>query len=169
MGGTHVRVQRIPGTMRVGFGFDAHELVEGKPLMLGGIHVEFEKGLRGHSDGDVVLHALSDALLGSCAAGDIGVYFRDDDKKTEGIDSRRILEFAMETTKKAKLLLHNIDVVLVADRPKLSNVYESIRMSISGACGVPVERVSVKAKTTEGTLVGKTAIGCFAIVLMDEL
>ena len=89
--------------MRIGFGFDAHELVEGKHLFLGGVHIEYEKGLRGHSDGDVVLHALSDAVLGSCAGGDIGVYFRDDDKKIEGIDSRRILEFALAKARSAGL------------------------------------------------------------------
>lgn len=155
--------------MKVGFGFDAHELVEGKPLMLGGVRIEFHKGLRGHSDGDVVLHALSDALLGSCAAGDIGMYFRDDDKRTEGIDSKRILEFVLETVTKARLKLHNIDLVLVADEPKLSKWYDTIRESISDGCGIAMEHVSVKAKTTEGTLVGKNAVACFAIAVMDEL
>ena len=154
--------------MRVGFGFDAHELVEGKPLMLGGIRVEFDKGLRGHSDGDVVLHALSDAMLGSCAAGDIGMFFRDDDKNIQGIDSRKILEFAVETAGKAKLRPHNVDIVIIADRPKLSALYEALRESIASACNLPVAQISVKAKTTEGTLVGNGAIGCFAIVLMDE-
>lgn len=155
--------------MRVGFGFDAHELVEGKPLMLGGVRIEFDKGLRGHSDGDVVLHALSDALLGACAAGDIGTYFRDDDKRIEGIDSRKILRFALETAEKSKLKPHNVDIVLVADRPKLSQEYERLRESISSACNLSAEFISVKAKTAEGTLVGKGAIGCFAVVLMDEL
>lgn len=155
--------------MRVGFGFDAHELVEGKPLILGGVRIDFSKGLRGHSDGDVVLHALSDALLGTCAAGDIGTHFRDDDKNTEGIDSRRILEFALQTAAGAKLRLHNVDLVLVADWPKLSGWYEKIRASVSANCAVIPDRVSVKSKTTEGTLVGKDAVACFAVVLVDEL
>lgn len=155
--------------MRIGFGFDAHELVEGKHLFLGGVHIEYEKGLRGHSDGDVVLHALSDAVLGSCAGGDIGVYFRDDDKKIEGIDSRRILEFALAKARSAGLKIHNIDIVLVADKPKLSELYDTIRRSISGCCGIDEGAVSLKAKTTEGTMVGKGAIACFAIALMDEL
>lgn len=155
--------------MRVGFGFDAHELVDNKPLMLGGVHIDFEKGLRGHSDGDVVLHALSDALLGTCAAGDIGMHFRDDDKKTEGIDSKRILEFAIQAISRAGFRLNNIDLVLVADKPKLSGWYEKIRESVSAICVVPQDVVSVKAKTTEGTLVGKDAVACFAVVLVDEL
>jgi 2-C-methyl-D-erythritol 2,4-cyclodiphosphate synthase len=155
--------------MRVGFGFDAHELVGGKRLILGGVQIEFEKGLRGHSDGDVVLHALSDALLGSCAGGDIGMYFRDDDGKIEGIDSRRILEFALQKAHESGLKIHNIDLVLVADRPKLSGLYDAIRRSMSECCGVGERAVSVKAKTTEGTMVGKDAIACFAIALMDEL
>ena len=154
--------------MKIGFGFDAHELIEGKRLMLGGVHVEFDKGLRGHSDGDVVLHALSDAVLGACAAGDIGMFFRDDDKKIEGINSLRILEFALNKSKEAGLGVHNVDLVLVADRPKLSGLYDLIRRSVSAACGVDEGCVSVKAKTTEGTMVGKGAIACFAIILMDE-
>lgn len=155
--------------MKVGFGFDAHELVEGKRLILGGVHIEYEKGLRGHSDGDVVLHALSDAILGSCACGDIGVHFRDDDTKTGGIDSRRILEFALEKAKSAGLRIHNADLVVVGDRPKLSGLYDTIRSSVAGCCGIDVGAVSVKAKTTEGTMVGKGAIACFAVTLMDEL
>ncbi len=155
--------------MRVGFGFDAHELVDDRPLKLGGVTIDFPKGLRGHSDGDVILHALSDAILGACAAGDIGTHFRDDDKKIEGVDSRRILEFSLETAAGAKLKLHNIDIVIVADQPKLSNTYAAIRASISATCKMPPGLVSVKAKTTEGTLVGKNAIACFAVVLADEL
>ncbi len=155
--------------MRIGFGFDAHELVDNKPLMLGGVEIEFPKGLRGHSDGDVILHALSDAILGSCAQGDIGVHFRDDDKQTEGIDSRRILDFSLDKAKDQKVRVNNIDVVVVADQPKLSKWYEKIRLSISESCHVSPDKVSVKAKTTEGTLVGKNAVACFAIVLMEEV
>ncbi len=155
--------------MKVGFGFDAHELVEGKPLILGGVHIEYEKGLRGHSDGDVLLHALSDAVLGSCAGGDIGLYFRDDDTKTAGIDSRRILQFALEKARGAGLKIHNVDIVLVGDKPKLNVVYDTIRQSVAECCGIAVTEISVKAKTTEGTLVGKGSIACFAVTSMDEL
>ncbi len=155
--------------MRVGFGFDAHELIEGKPLILGGIRIEYQRGLRGHSDGDVILHALSDALLGTCGAGDIGMHFKDDDRKTEGIDSKRILEFALQAVAEAKLRLHNVDLVLVADKPRLSGLYEKIRESVSKYCGVRLDMISVKSKTTEGTLVGREAIACFAVVLVDEL
>ncbi len=154
--------------MRVGFGFDAHVLIEGKVLKLGGITIDFPKGLRGHSDGDVVLHSLSDAILGACAKGDIGVYFRDNDKKTEGIDSREILRFAVTTAANGNMKIANIDMVIVADQPKLSGYYEKIRTSISEQCNIPPGVVSVKSKTTEGTLIGRDSIGCFAAVLMEE-
>jgi len=155
--------------MKIGFGFDAHELVEGKPLKLGGATIEFPLGLHGHSDGDVVLHALSDSILGACAKGDIGIYFRDDERKNEGIDSREILKFALGTAAEKDLTIDNLDIVVVADRPKLSPHYDSIRRSISEECGVSISKVSFKSKTTEGTLVGQNSIACFAIVLMSEV
>jgi 2-C-methyl-D-erythritol 2,4-cyclodiphosphate synthase len=154
--------------MKIGFGFDAHELTENRILKLGGVTIEFPLGLRGHSDGDVVLHALSDSILGACAKGDVGVYFRDDEKKNEGIDSKRILKFALNTAAETNLRINNVDIVIVANKPKLNPHYDSIRRSISEECGVPISSVSVKSKTTEGTLVGKNAIACFAVVLMKE-
>ena len=154
--------------MKIGFGFDAHELVENKNLILGGTKIDFPQGLRGHSDGDVVLHALSDAILGACAKGDIGIYFRDDDKKIEGIDSKMILKFSLEAASEKKQKLNNVDIVIVADKPKLNPCYEIIRGSISRECGLPVSCISVKSKTTEGTLVAKNSIACFAVVSMDE-
>ncbi len=154
--------------MKIGFGFDAHVFVENKPLKLGGILIDYPKGLRGHSDGDVVLHALSDAILGACAKGDIGMYFRDDDKTIEGIDSKQILSFALKSALESELRVHNIDIVLVADNPKLTRSYQQIRESISAQCNIPPTDVSVKSKTTEGTLVSKDAIACFAVVLMSE-
>jgi 2-C-methyl-D-erythritol 2,4-cyclodiphosphate synthase len=168
MDNAYLQISRVPGIMKIGFGFDAHDLVEGKALKLGGITIDFPLGLRGHSDGDVVLHALSDAILGACAKGDIGVYFRDDDKKTKGIDSKTILRFALEAAAKDNLTLNNIDIVLVADMPKLSPSYETIRDSIAHECGILNSVVSVKSKTTEGTLVGKNSIACFAVILMKE-
>jgi 2-C-methyl-D-erythritol 2,4-cyclodiphosphate synthase len=154
--------------MRVGFGFDAHLLVENKPLKLGGTHIEFSKGLQGHSDGDVLLHALSDAVLGACAKGDIGMYFRDDNKAIEGIDSREILNFVLHAAFEAGLRMENLDLVIVADQPRFNTMYEQIRRSLSELCGLPLDRISVKAKTTEGTVVNKNAIACFAVVLMSE-
>ncbi len=155
--------------MKIGFGFDAHELAENKVLKLGGVTIEFPKGLRGHSDGDVVLHAISDAVLGSCAAGDIGMFFRDDDTKIQGIDSRKILAFSLEKSTAANLRPRNIDIVIVADQPKLSDKYEILRQSISELCRLDKESVSVKAKTSEGTLVGRDSIACFAVILMEDL
>ncbi len=154
--------------MKVGFGFDAHTLVEGKILKLGGVTIDFPKGLRGHSDGDVVLHSVSDAILGACAGGDIGMYFRDDDKKIEGIDSKQILAFSLEKASSRNMTVANIDTVIVADRPRLSGLYEEIRKSISRQCNLPETAVSVKSKTTEGTLVGEDSIACFAVVLMEQ-
>ncbi len=155
--------------MRIGFGFDAHELLENKPLKLGGLLIDFPMGLRGHSDGDVILHALSDAILGACAKGDIGMYFRDDNKAIKGIDSKQILTFALESAAEKKMKVGNIDLILVADRPKLNVMYEKIRQSVSKACNVPPDQVSVKSKTTEGTLVTPNAIACFAVVLMESM
>ncbi|MGO9482773.1 MAG: 2-C-methyl-D-erythritol 2,4-cyclodiphosphate synthase [Candidatus Kryptoniota bacterium] len=155
--------------MKIGFGFDAHELTANKPLKLGGLLIDFPMGLQGHSDGDVVLHALSDAILGACARGDIGMYFRDDDKTIKGIDSDQILRFALESAADSNMKIVNIDMVLVADRPKLNAMYENIRQSIAKTCGVPPDDVSVKSKTTEGTLVNKNAIACFVVVLMSEI
>ncbi|HEY9165027.1 MAG TPA: 2-C-methyl-D-erythritol 2,4-cyclodiphosphate synthase [Candidatus Kryptonia bacterium] len=155
--------------MKIGFGFDAHVLVEGKALKLGGVLIPHPKGLHGHSDGDVVLHALSDAILGACARGDIGVHFPDIDASTTGIDSREILAFCLKTALESDLRVSNIDIVLIADEPKMNPHYESVRESIAEQCNVPPNVVSVKSKTTEGTLVGRTAIACIAVVLMDEL
>jgi 2-C-methyl-D-erythritol 2,4-cyclodiphosphate synthase len=155
--------------MRIGFGFDAHEFEENKPLKLGGVTIEFPLGLRGHSDGDVVLHALSDALLGACAKGDIGIYFRDDEKKNAGMDGKLIVRFALSAAAESNLTVDNIDIVILADKPRLNSSYDIIRNSISRECGIPISNVSVKSKTTEGTLVGKNAIACFAVVLMSEI
>ncbi|HUI30901.1 MAG TPA: 2-C-methyl-D-erythritol 2,4-cyclodiphosphate synthase [Candidatus Acidoferrales bacterium] len=155
--------------MKIGFGFDAHELVENRQLRLGGVVIEFPMGLRGHSDGDVVLHALSDAILGASAKGDIGIYFRDDEKKNEGIDSKQILKFVLKAAAESGLKINNIDIVVVADRPKLNPFYELIRNSISRECEISISDVSVKSKTTEGTAIAKSSIACFAVVLMKEL
>lgn len=154
--------------MRIGLGFDTHELVENKPLKLGGVLIDFPLGLRGHSDGDVVLHASSDAILGACAKGDIGMFFRDDDKATQGIDSREILTFALAAATEKKMEVVNVDLVVVADRPKLNTMYKKIRQSISAVCNMSEDKVSIKSKTTEGTAINKNAMACFAVVLMSE-
>jgi len=155
--------------MKIGFGFDAHILEAARPLKLGGVEISFPRGLRGHSDGDVVLHALSDAILGASAKGDIGVFFRDDDRSIDGIDSRKILSFSIDAARESALRITNIDLVIVADNPRLSPHYTELRESIAGLCKVPLTVVSVKSKTAEGTLVGADSIACFASVLMEEL
>ena len=111
---------------------------------------------------------MSDAILGACGKGDIGIYFRDDEKENEGIDSKKILKFALEVAGKSNLKLNNIDIVVVADKPKLSPSYDTILKFIAGECGISNTDVSVKSKTTEGTLVGKNSIACFTVVLMKE-
>ncbi|MGC8594726.1 MAG: 2-C-methyl-D-erythritol 2,4-cyclodiphosphate synthase [Candidatus Kryptoniota bacterium] len=154
--------------MRVGFGFDAHQLVEGRKLQLGGISIDFNMGLLGHSDGDVVLHALADAILGAAASGDIGTYFKDTDPLISGIESSKILEFALSKANEKGFSLVNIDLVIVADKPKLEPIYQKLRDSISHLCSISTDRVSVKAKTTEGTGINGSAIACYASILMDE-
>lgn len=154
--------------MRVGFGFDAHHLVRGRKLWLGGLMIDFEMGLQGHSDGDVVLHALADAVLGATASGDIGTYFRDDDSSILGIDSSKILKFALLKAKEKGFSLVNVDLVILADKPKLAPIYEKLRDSISRLCMINKDQVSVKAKTTEGTNITGSAIACYASVLMDK-
>ena len=121
-----LQTQRIPDLMKIGFGFDAHELIENRPLKLGGVRIEHSLGLRGHSDGDVVLHALCDAFLGACAEGDIGTHFNDEASETENMNSKEILKFAIDVVEKSRLKVANIDLVIVADNPKLSPHYQEI-------------------------------------------
>jgi|YelNatPaOPRAMG01_1025707.scaffolds.fasta_scaffold02190_10 2C-methyl-D-erythritol 2,4-cyclodiphosphate synthase len=154
--------------MRVGFGFDAHQLVKERKLWLGGIPIDFNMGLKGHSDGDVVLHALADAVLGATASGDIGIFFRDDEPSISGIESSKILKFALSKAEEKGFFLVNVDLVIVADKPRLEPIYQKLRDSIANLCSISIERVSVKAKTTEGTSINGSAIACYASVLMDE-
>ena len=135
--------------MRVGFGFDVHKLVEGRPLVLGGVTVPFEKGLLGHSDADVLLHAISDALLGALALGDIGLHFPDTDPQWKGADSKELLRevYGMIVAKGYRIA--NIDSTIAMQRPKLRPHIDSMRRSIADVLGVEIEAISVKATTTE--------------------
>ncbi len=151
---------------RSGFGYDIHRLVEGRPLILGGIKIDHPKGLLGHSDGDVVLHAICDALLGSVSAGEIGVYFPPTDLTIMGITSSAIAEKTLEvmTSKKARII--NVDATIVAEEPKLKHHYEAMRDSVAGILRMDRADVSIKAKSREG--LGEVghgeAIICFATV-----
>ncbi len=135
--------------MRIGHGYDAHRLAEGRKLILGGVEIPFEKGLLGHSDADVLLHALADAILGAAALGDIGKLFPDSDPATEGIDSRVILRGAVRAVREAGYRVENCDVTVIAQRPKLAPYIDKMRENIAADLDVDVSAVSVKATTEE--------------------
>lgn len=150
---------------RAGFGYDIHRLVEGRPLILGGIKIEHTKGLLGHSDGDVVLHAVCDALLGSISAGEIGVYFPPTDLTLMGISSVEIAKKTVEILASKKATIINLDVTILAEEPKLKPHYENIRNSVAKVFGLAREDVSVKAKSREGLgdIGHGEAIVCYAV------
>ena len=136
--------------MRVGLGYDAHALVEGRDLFLGGVLIPFERGLLGHSDGDVLLHALSDAVLGAAGYEDIGALFPSTDAEFEGIASERILSKAMELARGKGYKVVNVDIVVVCEAPKVHAYKDEIRTNIARIMRVDASRVGVKGKTTEG-------------------
>ncbi len=151
--------------VRVGLGFDSHEFEEGKPLFLGGVKIEGEKGLKGHSDGDALLHAIVDALLGAIGEGDIGELFSEEDQRWKGAESRVFLEEALRRVKKKGYEIANIDCVIVSDRPKIAPVKDKIRRRISELTGVSPERISVKGKRREGFSEGEGLV-CLCTVLL---
>lgn len=136
--------------MRIGHGYDVHKLVEGRKLILGGVDIPYEKGLLGHSDADVLLHAISDSLLGAAALGDIGKLFPDNDPQYEGADSLVLLQRVYEAVKEKGYEVGNIDATVLAQRPKLRPYIDTMRENIAKALGVDVDRISVKATTEEG-------------------
>jgi 2-C-methyl-D-erythritol 2,4-cyclodiphosphate synthase len=157
--------------MRIGQGFDIHRLVEGRKLVLGGIEIPFEKGLLGHSDGDVLTHAIIDALLGAAALGDIGMHFPPDDKEHEGAYSINLLTKVADLVQKEDFKIINIDATVLCEKPKLSDAYESMKVKLSAALSLPYHLISVKAKTMEGLgEIGRgEAIAAQAIVLIDSI
>jgi 2-C-methyl-D-erythritol 2,4-cyclodiphosphate synthase len=136
--------------MRIGNGYDLHRLVPGRPLILGGVTVPFEKGLHGHSDADAVCHAVTDAILGAAGAGDIGRHFPDTDAAWKDANSIELLATAGELVRGAGFALVNIDVVVIAQRPKLAGHVDAMRANIAAALGIAPGQVSVKGKTNEG-------------------
>lgn len=135
--------------MRIGHGYDVHKLVEGRRLIVGGVEIPHTMGLLGHSDADVLLHAISDALLGACAMGDIGKLFPDTDDRWEGADSLVILREVVKKINENGFYIENIDSTLIAQKPKMSPYIEQMRANIADACGVDISAVSVKATTEE--------------------
>ena len=154
--------------MRIGHGYDAHRLVEGRRLVLGGVEIPYEKGLLGHSDADVLLHALADAILGAAALGDIGHLFPDNDPATEGIDSRVILRSCAQAAAKAGYRVENCDVTVIAQKPKLAPYLDRMRQNIADDLEVDVSAVSVKATTEErmGFTGAGEGMSCHAVVLL---
>ena len=136
--------------MRIGHGYDVHRLVEGRPLILGGVQIPFVKGLLGHSDADVLAHAAAAALLGAAALGDIGVLFPDTDPAFAGADSLKLLREVCARVRAAGFALSNLDATILCQRPKLRPYIPAMRENLAAACGVSVSQVSVKATTEEG-------------------
>ena len=157
--------------MRVGMGYDVHRLVEGRDLILGGVQIPYEKGLLGHSDAYVLLHAIMDALLGAAALGDIGKHFPDSDEAYKGISSIRLLEKVGELLEEHFYFIGNIDATVIAQRPKLAPYREEMRENVAKALGISVDQVSIKATTEEG--LGFTGTGegisAQAIALLESV
>ncbi|MCG8427864.1 MAG: 2-C-methyl-D-erythritol 2,4-cyclodiphosphate synthase [Chromatiales bacterium] len=156
--------------MRIGQGYDAHKFAPDRALILGGVNIPYELGLAAHSDGDVLIHALCDALLGAAALGDIGKHFPDNSADYAGIDSRILLRSVMNKLNDMGMSLGNADVTLVAQAPKLAPYIEEMRANLAADMGVDIAAVSVKATTTEGMgfMGRKEGIACYAVVLLNQ-
>ncbi len=160
-----------PALPRVGFGYDVHRLVEGRPLILGGVEIPSPKGLDGHSDADVVLHALADALLGAAALGDIGRHFPNTDPRFKGISSLILLGHVSDLIRKHRFSVVNADITLLLEAPKIATYVERMRASIARALDIAPEQVSVKATTGEGmgfVGAGEGAAAYAAVLLMHQ-
>lgn len=136
--------------IRIGNGYDVHRLVEGRSLIMGGVNIPYEKGLLGHSDADVLVHAIMDALLGACAEKDIGKHFPDTDNAYEGISSLKLLEKVRDIIKEKGYRVGNIDSIIVAQAPKMAPHIEQMRQNLAKTLGVEQELINIKATTTEG-------------------
>lgn len=156
--------------MRIGHGYDVHRLVEGRKLILGGVDVPYVKGLLGHSDADVLLHAISDAILGAIGEGDIGKHFPDTDPAYKGADSRKLLRHVMELAGKKGYQIGNVDATIVAQRPKLAPFIAQMRSNIAETLGTDEDRVNVKATTTEelGFAGRGEGIAAYAVALLQK-
>ena len=153
--------------MRIGYGWDSHEFSTGVPLKIGGVELPHDRGLAGHSDGDVLLHALTDALLGAVAAGDIGGYFPPSDPRWRGADSTVFLEEALRQVKKAGFVPANVDSTLILAAPKIGPHAKEIRARVAKLLGIKPDLVSVKAKTPEGMGTDNAAIA-HVVVLLEK-
>lgn len=156
--------------MRIGSGYDVHKLVENRDLIIGGVKIPFEKGLLGHSDADVLLHAISDALLGAAALGDIGRHFPDNDPQFKGADSRKLLSQVLHLISEKGYCIINVDATIIAQKPKMAPHIQEMRENIAETLQIAVEQVNVKATTEEG--MGFTGeglgIAASAVCLLEE-
>ncbi len=150
---------------KVGIGYDIHRLVEARPLFLGGVEIPYIKGLLGHSDGDALIHAICDALLGALALGDIGEHFCDTDPKYQGISSSRLLKVVKDLVDKSDYKINNLDVIIIAQEPNLSSFKKQIKEKICSLLNLTENALNIKAKTNEGldATGNKEAIACYAI------
>ena len=157
--------------MRIGHGYDVHQLTEGRKLILGGVEIPFERGLLGHSDADVLTHAVMDALLGAAGLGDIGKAFPDTDPAYAGADSLGLLDTVMEMLRAAGVRVGNVDATILAQRPKLAPHIPQMRENLTRRMGVPVDRVNVKATTEEklGFTGSGAGMAAHAVCLLEEM
>lgn len=156
--------------MRIGHGYDVHQLVEGRPLVLGGVNIPFEKGLLGHSDADVLTHALMDAMLGAAGLGDIGKHFPDSDERYKGISSLKLLEHVVSLLAEKGFALGNADVTLIAQRPKIGPHMPQMLRNLAGVIGCEENRLNIKATTEEklGFTGAGAGMACHAVCLLNE-
>ena len=156
--------------MRIGHGYDVHRLVEGRDLILGGVKIDFELGLLGHSDADVLLHAVSDALLGAAGLGDIGRHFPDTDPAYKGADSRVLLRHVVKLVKESGYRISNVDVTMIAQKPKLKDHIPQMVKNMAADLQIPENRVNVKATTEEklGFTGSMEGLRCHAVCLLEE-
>ena len=157
--------------MRIGMGYDVHKLVEGRPLILGGVEIPYEKGLLGHSDADCLTHAIMDSLLGAAALGDIGKWFPDTDPKYKGADSIALLREVTDKISREGYIIGNVDATIIAQAPKMAPHIEKMREILADAMQITVDRVNVKATTEEGLgFTGeKLGIACQSIALLETV
>jgi 2-C-methyl-D-erythritol 2,4-cyclodiphosphate synthase len=156
--------------VRVGIGYDIHPLVPGRKLILGGVEIGYEKGLEGHSDADVLIHSICDALLGAANLGDIGLHFPSDDPAYKDAPSTDFLRAVVELLRKEGKQIENMDAVIIAQKPRISPFFDRMKQTIASAAGISVDKVSVKAKSPEGIgAVGSgEAIAAFSVALVRD-
>lgn len=154
---------------RIGHGYDVHKFAENRKCIIGGVCIPYEKGLLGHSDADVLLHAICDALLGAAALGDIGKHFPDNDQSFKNIDSRILLKRTVELIEEKGFKINNIDATVVAQKPKMANYIDKMRENIANDCNIDISQVNVKATTEEGLgFTGKLeGISAYAVCLLE--